>query len=125
MVANLARNDFDSWNTNYDEMRYFFKDSDGIQMSKEFPDVRGVAIKHSSSLDYEFTFKPLYIRLYLGAHARPSNDKLDLTASEQKYLKSLLLRMHAGKARREKARSRKQQNKLAYEMAKSLKKHIK
>lgn len=125
LVANLARKDFDKWNRSYGEMRYYFEDSDAIQMSKEFPDVRGIGIEHESTFDYGFSFKPTSIKLYVGHYVRESGQKLELSKTEQKYLKKLLLGMYKLTENRDTLRKRKDQETLANEMAKSLKKHVK
>lgn len=125
MVANVSRTDFDKWNRSYNEMRYYFEDSDGIQLSKEFPDVRGIGIKHESTIDSEYSFKPTSIALYVGTHVRSNGQELQLTKTEQKYLKKLLLRQYATMEKRASRRKKIHQDQLAYEMAKSLKKHVK
>lgn len=125
VVANLARKDFDKWNRSSRELRYYFADDGGIQLSKEFPDVRGIGIEHESSFDYEFSFKPIYLKLYVGNHVRESGQKLELTKSESLYLKQILLWGYKTAGKRAAKAKRKTQNQLAYEMAKSLKKHVK
>jgi hypothetical protein len=125
MVSNVARIDFDKWNRSYSEMRYYFEDSDGIQLSKEFPDVHGIGIEHTGSVDNEYVFKPTAITLYVGTHVRNSGQTLELTKTEQKYLKNLLLQQYATVEKRSALRKKAHQNQLAYDMAKSLKKHVK
>lgn len=123
MTAKLADAQFDSINSTFNELRFYFKDNDKIQLSKDFADVRGIGIVTTSDMTLSYSFKPIGIKLYVGDQVRPSTS-LVLTKNEQAYLKTVLLKLHRTVEQRKKNRERRSQNELAYKMAKSLKKHI-
>lgn len=90
MIAPLL-NDYSNWHSSSGKFRYYFEDSsDVIQLSKDFPDIKGLSLSHDGYIGHS-GFKIVELQFLEGPMVTYSDERLRFTVSEQNWLTSLFL----------------------------------